>query len=269
MNKEAPNKKSRILFHSCTTASFTPTTTTATTYVSATHVLQRYAISRATLRRWADAGKLAFVRAHGDGKRLYSSTDIDRLFGNEQRAQQLQPPAKTKILYARVSSEKQRGDLERQVADLQQAVHPYQQLYEVIKDVGSGLNWQRRGFQALLERVHKGEIGEVMVFHKDRLCRFGFELVEWIFAKAGVKLVVLSADLTSRADDDAREQQELADDLLSIVTIFVAKHNGRRSATNRKHRKAEAKTAARRARAEKKTRREESQEASSGEESQD
>jgi putative resolvase len=230
-------------------------------------VVGRYAVSRATLRRWADGGKIGFVRAHGDGKRLYSAVDLDRMFGNEQR-KQLQPAEKAKILYARVSSEKQRPDLERQIQDLRQAIHPYQQLYKVIQDVGSGLNWQRRGFQALLERVHKGEIGEVVVFHKDRLCRFGFELVEWIFAKAGVKLVVLGQDLASQLDDDAREQQELAEDLLSIVTVFVAKNNGRRSAAHRKRRKQEEKARARSARKAKKSRREESQEASSGEESQ-
>jgi hypothetical protein len=99
------------------------------------------------------------------------------------------------------------------------------------------------------------------------------ELVEWIFAKAGVKLVVLGADLASQPDDAAREQQELADDLLSIVTVFVAKHNGRRSATNRKCQKEEAKATARSARKAKKSRREEGQHAcsssSSGEESQD
>lgn len=102
-----------------------------------------------------------------------------------------------------------------------------------------------------------------MVFHEHQLCRFGFELVEWIFEKAGIKLVVLGQDLASRADDTAREQQELADDLLSIVTVFVAKHNGRRSATNRKRRKEEEKARARSARKAKKSQRE----ASSREES--
>jgi predicted site-specific integrase-resolvase len=197
---------------------------------------------------------------------MYSSADIDKMFGNEQRKQLA--PEKAKILYARVNSEKQRSDLERQVEDLKRAIHPYQSLYEVIKDVGSGLNWHRRGFQALLERVHKGEIGEVVVFHKDRLCRFGFELVEWIFDKAGVKLVVLGQDTASRPDDDAREQQELAEDLLSVVTVLVAKHNGRRSSTNRKRRKQEEEARARDARKAKKSRREEGEQASSGEEDQ-
>jgi predicted site-specific integrase-resolvase len=195
------------------------------------------------------------VRAHGDGKRLYSSTDLDRLFGNnDEQCERTQQCEKAKVLYARVSSEKQRPDLERQVEDLRRAIQPHQQLYEVIEDVGSGLNWHRQGLQTLLERIHKGQVGEVVVFHKDRLCRFGFELVEWIFTKAGVKLVVLGQDLASRPDDDAREQQELAEDLLSIVTVFVAKHNGRRSATNRKRRKEEAKAAARPTREEKKAR---------------
>lgn len=94
-----------------------------TTYLPATHVLKlRYAISRATLGRWADGGKIGVVRAHGNGKRLYSATNIDRVFGNKQH-KQLQPEKAKKNLYPQ-SSEKQRPDHEQQIQDLQQAIHP-------------------------------------------------------------------------------------------------------------------------------------------------
>ena len=99
----------------------------------------------------------------------------------------------------------------------------------VIKDVGSGLNWKRQGFNSLLEQIYKGDISTVVVTYRDRICRFGFELVEWIFNKASVKLVVLGIDtITENASS------ELAEDLLAVTTVFVAKNNGIRAGKLRK-----------------------------------
>lgn len=110
------------------------------------------------MRRWADSGRIAIVRTPG-GKRLYSITDIREIFRDNQQTQITQ---KAKICYARVSSEHQRDDLERQIANLRQ----YYPEYEIISDIGSGLNWKRRGFVALLERIHTGGIEEVVVTRK-------------------------------------------------------------------------------------------------------
>ena len=142
-----------------------------------------------------------------------------------------QQEEKSRIIYARVSSshQKKAGDLQRQIDDLAQ-VYPE---HEVISDVGSGLNYKRRGFKAILDRVHQGMVDEVVVRHKDRLCRYGLELVEWILEKAGTRLVVLSQS----ADQEPDATRELADDLLAITTVFVARHNGQRSAENRRRRK--------------------------------
>jgi len=149
---------------------------------------------------------VAIIRTPG-GKRLYSIADIRGV-------------QKAKICYARVSSEHQQGDLERQIADLRQRFPEH----ETVSDIGSGLNWKRRGFTALLERVHAGAVNEVVVTRKDRLCRFGIELVEWIFEKNGTQLMVLGSDVSANNS----EAGELAEDLLSIVTVFVARHNGLR-----------------------------------------
>jgi predicted site-specific integrase-resolvase len=105
--------------------------------------------------------------------------------------------------------------------------------YEVIQDVGSGLNFQRPGLTSLLEHVYRGDINEIVVMHKDRLCRYGLPLLEFIFKKANVKLVVLSTDITPHLS----REHELADDLIAITTVFVARHNGQRSAANRKRRR--------------------------------
>src|SRR4051812_50217104 len=120
------------------------------------------------------------------------------MFGDNQTRQK--PTQKVKVCYARVSSDHQQGDLERQIADLRQHFPGH----EIISDIGSGLNWKRRGFAAILERVHAGAVDEVVVTRKDRLCRFGIELVEWIFEKNGTQLVVLGSDV-SAGNSEARE----------------------------------------------------------------
>jgi len=135
------------------------------------------------------------------------------------------------VIYARVSSshQKEAGDLQRQVEDLQESYPEH----NVIKDIGSGLNFKRPGLQALLEQVYSGTVSEVVVRHKDRLCQYGLEILEFIFKKAGTKLVVLS-------NEQETSTKELADDLLAITTVFVARHNGQRSAENRRRRKKDA-----------------------------
>ncbi|GET01995.1 IS607 family transposase [Rhizophagus clarus] len=93
------------------------------------------------------------------------------------------------------------------------------------------------GFCCLLKRIHAGGIKEVVITQKDRLCRFGSELMEWIFEKNGTQLVVLSTDVSAKSN----EAGELAEDLLAIgiadTSLFVAQHNGLRSAANRRRRR--------------------------------
>ena len=151
---------------------------------------------------------------------MYDVDSVLKLLGQ-------QPVGKQSYIYARVSSAKQSADLERQIEDLQKA-YP---TYVVIKDVASGVNFKRKGLQHLLELVLKGMVDSIAVAHRDRLARIGCDLLEFIFDKAGVKLVVLGGD-----EDD---HHDLADDLFAVTTLFVASYNGRRSAENRKRRKIE------------------------------
>jgi len=191
-------------------------------YRGAQEIRKTYEISSETLRRWNNQGKILSIRTPG-GNRLYV-VDVEKIFGNQERINE-----KKKICYARVSSEKQKEDLDRQCEYLRQKCPDH----ELIKDIGSGLNWKRKGFTSILERSYQRDIEEVVVTHKDRLCRFAFELVEWIFSKHDTKIVVLGSDINV----DDTESGELAEDLLSIVTIFTARHNGLRLAENRKRRR--------------------------------
>jgi putative resolvase len=189
-------------------------------YVTPQTLTKIYNISSTTLRNWAEAGKIKFIRPLG-GRRLYYKEDVLRIFGQTKTQTET---TRQRILYARVSSPHQTEDLERQIQFLRSKYSNDQ----LIKDIGSGLNWKRKGFETLLEQIYQGIISEVVVAYKDRLCRFGFELLEWICQKHNTKIVVLNP--VSETDDRTKE---LAEDLLSIVTVFVAKNNGLRSSHNR------------------------------------
>ena len=195
-------------------------------YVTPQSITKLYGVSSTTLRNWAEDGKIKFIRPHG-GRRLYDKEDVSKIFEQPNNNQSHVMTTRKRILYARVSSPHQAEDLNRQIEFLR-ATYPHDQ---VITDIGSGLNWKRNGLNNLLEMIFNQEISEIIISYKDRLCRFGFELFEWICHKYMTKIIILNP--ISETEDRTKE---LAEDLLSIVTVFVAKNNGLRSAKNRQHR---------------------------------
>ena len=158
-----------------------------------------------TLRRYANEGKILHYR-NSAGQRLYG---VDAYLRGATRP--------TIVCYCRVSSAKQRGDLNRQVAQMQD-LYPEA---EVVTDVAGGLNWQRRGLLAILERLHRGDKLELVVAHRDRLARFGFELIEWLVQQNGGSVVVLN-------QSDASPASELTKDLLAILHTFSCRMHGLR-----------------------------------------
>lgn len=199
-------------------------------FISPCKIKKKFDVTSNTLRTWAEKDQIRYIRIRdGKGKRLYNIEDVEKIFYGSK----LPEHRKQVICYARVSSNHQKGDLDRQIELLQET---YKEA-EIISDIGSGLNFKRKGFQTLLDRIHNREIEKVVVAYKDRLCRFGFELVEWILKKSDTELVVLN----KLSSSDESGTSELAEDLLSITTVFVARNNGNRSAKYRKQRKEEAK----------------------------
>jgi predicted site-specific integrase-resolvase len=193
---------------------------------------KHFGVSINTLRQWEDAGIISCIKTKGNHRRYDISsyknpnprailsfhpeenTEANsRTFTNSGTGEE----KRATVCYCRVSSRKQTDDLRRQVEYLK-SIYPSS---EVITDVGSGLNFKRTGLLSLLERATKGSISQVVVAHKDRLCRFGFELILWIFSKCGVKITILEEDRTS-ADE------ELAKDILSIIHVFSCRANGKR-----------------------------------------
>jgi len=192
-------------------------------YVTTKIAKQVIGVNEDTLRRWSDNGKIQTIRSPG-GKRLYNineflqknkniETDDNQEQNNSTRDEQ-----NKFICYCRVSSTKQEDDLKRQVQQMQEKYPNYQ----VITDIGSGINWKRKGLQTILDLANKKLIKEVVVAYRDRLCRFAFELIEWILQQNEVKLVVLNSSMESS------EQSELAEDLFAIINIFNCRVNDRR-----------------------------------------
>ena len=175
---------------------------------------KRLGICKITLRKWIDKNEIPHRTTPG-GHRL---VDIDAYLEGKSKLEPAIKLDREKIFYCRVSSKKQKDDLERQI-EMAKENYP---TYEIISDIGSGINWKRRGFQSLLERVNRGDIEEVVVFHKDRMARFGFDLVESIFKLNNTELKI------HEREENKSCEEELAEDLMSIVTVFSCRQMGKR-----------------------------------------
>jgi putative resolvase len=178
-----------------------------------------------TVRHWDEQGKIRVVRTPG-GKRRIPESEIRRLRGEA-------PPAtKQRVLavYARVSShdQKRHGDLERQVAHIRAVMEPGADppFAEVvtITDVASGLSDKRPGLLRLMSLAREGRITDLAVTYRDRLTRLGFGYLEQFFTGYGVRIHAVNG-----GEDRKSLQEELADDLISIVTSFSGKLYGLRS----------------------------------------
>lgn len=165
-----------------------------------------------TLRVYADKGKIEAYRTP-TGQRMFSKQSLLGITGHLPTTE-----TKRKIVYCRVSSKKQLDDLERQCQFLRTRYPDH----ELVTDCGSGINFKRKGLQTLLEQTMLGQLEEIVVAHKDRLCRFGFELIEFVCNHNNTKLIVLDHE------EHRSTQQELADDIMAIVTVFACKQMGQR-----------------------------------------
>lgn len=135
----------------------------------------------------------------------------------------LAPESGKVIVYARVSSAGQKPDLANQVAALRDYCERRgERPDEWIEEIGSGLNYQRKQFNRLMEQIELGQVRRLIIAHKDRLVRFGFEWFAAFCARHGTELLIVNGDTLS-------PEQELVQDLLSIVHVFSARLDGLRS----------------------------------------
>ena len=170
------------------------------------------------LRRWDATGELPPTRKTIAGTRYYAVSDLLGL-ANE---------AAPTVCYARVSSHDQRADLDRQHAVLEAYCAAKGWRTETIRDLGSGMNDRKRGLQQLLELILRRQCRRLVITHKDRLLRFGAELVFALCEAQGIEVIIIH-----RGEPPSFEQ-ELAQDVLEIITVFSARLYGARSRKSNK-----------------------------------
>lgn len=172
-----------------------------------------------TLRRWERTGQLLPDKKTDGGTRYYN---IDRLLGTSKKETTLT------YAYARVSSHDQKKDLDTQKALLTAYCSTHGWNYEVISDLGSGVNYKKKGLKNLLDAILKGKINRLVLTHRDRLLRFGAELVFTLCEIHHVEVVIINQG------EDLSFEEELAQDVLEIITVFSARMYGARSRKNLK-----------------------------------
>ncbi|MBX6424130.1 IS607 family transposase [Thermosulfurimonas sp. F29] len=188
--------------------------------LTAQEVKELYGLHRNTLLNWEKQGLLKPFKTPG-GRRRYRKEDIERLLG--MFGDQINPEPPKVILYARVSTRKQEEYLKNQIERLKKYAEERGWRYEVISEIASGVNENRRGLQKLLNRVKNGRVEKVVVEYPDRLARFGFNYLKAFFESHGVELIVINGE-----DHEEDRMRELAEDLIAIVTSFAARVYGAR-----------------------------------------
>ncbi len=173
-------------------------------------------VSAQTLRNWDNNGKLHPHHTTASGYRYYSEEQLNQVMNVKPNNKRIT------IGYCRVSSHKQKDDLERQIENVRIYLTAKGQPFEIISDIGSGINYKKKGLQELMKRISQNQVDKVVVLYKDRLLRFGFELVEYIASLFNCEIEII--DHTEKS-----EQQELVEDLVQIITVVSCKLQGKRA----------------------------------------
>ena len=185
-------------------------------YYSSKTVTQILGVTAQTLRNWDKEGKLKPSYVKSNGYRYYSEESILSYTQERKTKKNLNV-----VGYARVSSKKQTDDLERQVNNLKEYLSNKYDNFDIITDIGSGINYNKPGLLKLIEKINRKEVDLIVVLYKDRLLRFGFELVEHFAILNNVKIEVLDKL-------DKTQDEELVEDLVQIITVFSCKIQGKR-----------------------------------------
>lgn len=179
--------------------------------------------SESTLREWDRKGVLKPQCLTPGGHRMYSEEQLNEFLGLKPHLPKneiLKP--KVIVGYCRVSTKKQKDDLERQIEYVKTYMLAKGYQFEMITDIGSGINYQKTGLTTLLQRIMRKEISKVVILYKDRLVRFGFELIETVCQEFGTEIEII--DQTEKT-----QEQELVEDMIQIITVFSCRLQGKRA----------------------------------------
>ena len=196
-------------------------------FISIAEAASYTGLDQQTLRKMFDSSQIDGFKTP-KGSRRFNKSSLQKLCysipvseSDGTGTSELQEfPTRRNFLYARVSTKKQMDDLSRQVEFLKR---PEYVDYIVIQDIGSGINFKRKGLKTILDSCLQRTIGELVIAHRDRLCRFGFELIQYLVETAGGSIKVLDSDQNTSSEN------ELSQDLLSIIHIFNCRQMGKRS----------------------------------------
>lgn len=172
-------------------------------------------ISAQTLRNWDNTNKLKPHHTTESGYRYYSDEQLNLILKKDI-------PNRLIIGYCRVSSNKQKDDLARQVENVRTYLLAKGEPFEIIEDIGSGINYSKQGLCRLIDMITSNKVKKIVVLYKDRLLRFGFELIKYIANIYNCEIEII--DNTEKS-----EQQELVEDLVQIITVFSCRLQGKRA----------------------------------------
>lgn len=173
-------------------------------------------LAQSTLRLMHRKGELVPAKVSSGGTRYYSDEQIKEYMGIETVSKRIV------IGYARVSLRKQEDDLNKQIENLKTYMFAKGYSFEMITDIGSSINYSKNGLTKLLERIHNGEVSKVVVLSKDRLVRFGFDLLETVCKLNDCEIEVV--DNTPKTNEE-----ELVNDLVKVVNVFGSELKGKQS----------------------------------------
>lgn len=171
-----------------------------------------------TIRNWDKTGYLKPHTISKGGFRYYSQEQLDKVLGVQRPTIQI----KITIGYCRVSSPKQKDDLIRQVDNVKSYMVAKGYSFDVIQDIGSGINYNKKGLLKLIDMITSSQVDRIVILYKDRLLRFGFELIKCLCDKYGVIIEIID-------NSEKTEEQEVVEDLVQIITVFSCKLQGKRA----------------------------------------
>jgi len=180
--------------------------------ISRKEVLKTLGVHPNTINNMVKRGDLVAIKL--GNKKLYN---LDKYI--REKGLIRQNIIKKKICYCRVSSAKQKEDLIRQIKYMKDRFP----LYEIISDIGSGINFNRKGIKQIIEYAIKGEIEEVVIAYKDRLARIGYDIIEFLIKQySNGKILIINKS------EEETPIEELTKDIMTIMNVYVAKINGLR-----------------------------------------
>jgi putative resolvase len=190
-------------------------------YVSKRETLKQLGISASTLIRMVEENQIEYIKTQGGHRKYNVSKYInDNKTKIKEEVNDVDTDEeKQNICYVRVSTANQKDDLERQ-KEYMMKKYPK---FRMIEDVGSGINFNRKGLRKIIKMAIAGKINKLVVAYKDRLTRFGFELIEDLINEYSNGKIIIENE-----KEDKEPKEELVDDVLQILNVYTAKINGLR-----------------------------------------